>query len=134
MPESLEDLEARRARLLSEVARIGDMRRGSITEVYRRCGKPSCWCQRGEPIGHGPFYAFTTKVKGKTKTLQLRPGPLLSKLQGEVQAYREFRRRCEQVVAVNEKICQARPVEGAGEAAELKKKSYRLSRRRSVKK
>lgn len=105
------------------------MRRGSITEVYRRCGKPSCWCQRTDQPGHGPFYAFTTKVKGKTQTLQLRPGPLLSKLQREVQAYRDFRERCQQIVALSEKICQARPVERGGEE-ELKKKSYRLSRKR----
>ncbi len=134
MPESIESLEARRARLLAELAQSGDMRRGSITEVYRRCGKPSCWCQQGGQVAHGPFYAFTTKVKGKTKTLQLRPGPWLSKLEREVRAYRAFRQCCEQVVAVSEKICRARPLEGSGEGMALKKKSYRLSRKRSARK
>jgi len=130
MPESIASLEAQRSRLLSELAQIGDMRHGSITEVYRRCGKPSCWCRRSNQPGHGPFYAFTAKVNGKTQTLQLRPGPLLSKLQKEVQAYRDFRERCEQIVALSEQISQARPVEGGGEGEELKKKSYRMSRKR----
>jgi hypothetical protein len=130
MPESIEGLEEQRRRLIVELAQIGDMRHGSITEVYRRCGKPSCWCQQSEKAGHGPFYAFTTKINGKTQTLQLRPGPLLSKLQREVQAYRHFRERCEEIVVLSEKICQARPVGGGEEGEGLKKKSYRLSRRR----
>lgn len=133
MPEPIESLEARRSRLLSELAQRGDMRPGSITEVYRRCGKKSGWCARTDQPGHGPFYAFTRKVRGKTQTVQLRPGPLLSKLQTEVQAYRDFRQRCEEIVALSEKICQARPVEESGKG-ELKKKSYRLSRKRRARK
>jgi hypothetical protein len=133
MPESIESLEARRTRLLSELAQIGDMRPGSITEVYRRCGKKSCWCAQTDQPGHGPFYAFTRKVQGKTQTVQLRPGPVLSKVQAEVQAHRDFRQRCEKIVALSEKICQVRPVEGS-EKGELKKKSYRLSRKRRTRK
>ncbi len=129
MPESIESLEAQRRRLLSQLAQIGDMRPGSITEVYRRCGKKSCWCAQTDQPGHGPFYAFTRKVQGKTQSVQLRPGLLLSKLQTEVQAYRDFRQRCEEIVALSEKICQARPVEERGKG-EVKKKSYRLSRKR----
>lgn len=133
MPESLESLEAQRTRILSELAQSGDMRRGSITLVYRRCGKNPCCCEQPDHPGHGPYYAFTTKVDGKTQTLQLRPGPRLDKIQKEVETYRRFRERCEQLVSVNEKICQARPIEGALQSSErlaLKKKSYRLSRRR----
>jgi hypothetical protein len=133
MPESVESLEARRSRLLSELAPLGDMRPGSITEVYRRCGKKSCWCAQTDQPGHGPFYAFTRKVQGKTQTVQLRPGRLLSKLQAEVQAYRDFRQRCEEIVVLSEKICQVRPVEEGGKG-ELKKKSYRLSRKRRARK
>ncbi|HUY45782.1 MAG TPA: DUF6788 family protein [Streptosporangiaceae bacterium] len=38
----LAELEARRARLFERLAAIGDFRRGSISENYRRCGKPNC--------------------------------------------------------------------------------------------
>jgi len=71
MPEPIESLEAQRRRLMAELAQIGDMRHGSITEVYWRCGKPSCWCQRTDQPGHGPFYAVTTKVKGKYQEMRL---------------------------------------------------------------
>jgi hypothetical protein len=79
MARSLEQLESERAELLRQLAESGDMRRGSINEVYRRGGKDNCACADPGHPGHGPFYAYTTKVSGKTKTLQLRPGPLLSK-------------------------------------------------------
>jgi hypothetical protein len=118
MSELLTKLQAEREGLLQTLAASGDMRRGSITEVYRSCGKPTCACAAAEHPGHGPYYAFTTKVDGKTKTLQLRPGPLLTKIEREVQTYKTFRATCDRLLAVNESICDARPIEGE----EVKKK------------
>src|SRR5262245_19027252 len=96
MPESLQQLEARRGQSLTQLATPRDMRRGSISQTYRRCGKSACWCAQEGEVGHGPFYAFTTKVEGKTQTLQLREGAELDRLQEQVTAYREFRELCEQ--------------------------------------
>ena len=130
MSESLQQLEARRRQLLAQLSVPRDMRRGSISETYRRCGKSGCWCNQAGEAGHGPFYAFTTKVEGKTQTLQLRPGPELNKLQEQVAAYREFRELCAEALVVSEKICQARPSERQSPEEALKKKFLRLSRKR----
>lgn len=111
MPDSLSKLEANRDALLQLLAATGDMRRGSITEVYRSCGKATCACAAPNHPGHGPYYAFTTKVDGKTKTLQLRPGPVLSKIEREVETHRRFRSTCNRLLDVNEAICDARPVD-----------------------
>jgi len=113
MSDPTSNLEAERSALLDKLATTGDMRRGSITECYRRCGKPTCACAAPDHPGHGPYFAFTRKENGKTKTLQLRPGPLLTKIQIEVETYRGFRATCEQLFEVNESICDARPVEPA---------------------
>ena len=135
MPDSLERLEEARTTLLKDLAQTGDMRQGSITEHYRCCGKESCCCQEARHPGHGPYYAFTKKVGGKTKTLQLRPGPLLSKIEQEVGTYREFRETCHKLIEVNEALCDLRPLEVGLEretpSDDLKKKSFRRSRRRS---
>ena len=111
MPDPMPKLETERSALLQKLAATGDMRRGSITEVFRSCGKATCRCSASDHPGHGPYYAFTTKVDGKTKTLQLRPGPLLTKMEHEVEAYRAFRSTCDQLLDVNEVICEARPVD-----------------------
>ena len=121
-------LEAERSALLDKLATTGDMRRGSITECFRRCGKPTCACALPDHPGHGPYYAYTKKVKGKTKTLQLRPGPLLEKIQREVDAYRVFRTTCERLFDVNESICEARPI---NPTAEKKRHSNRSSKPKS---
>ena len=130
MNDTTSNLEAERSALLEKLATTGDMRRGSITECYRRCGKPTCACAAPDHPGHGPYYAFTRKEKGKTKTLQLRPGPLLTKIQIEVETYREFRATCERLLEVNESICEARPVEPA--VPEKKRRSRRSSKPKST--
>jgi len=35
------------------------------------CGKPSCHCMADPPVLHGPYYQWTIKVRGRTKTLRL---------------------------------------------------------------
>jgi len=129
MTKPLGELESQRAALLHELAQTGDMRRGSINEVYRRCGKDNCACVDPAHPGHGPFFAYTVKVAGKTKTLQLRPGALLSKIEREVAEYKHFRATSERVIEVNEQICNVRP--GAAPAAQEKKR--RLPRVSSAK-
>jgi len=133
MAETLGELETKRTALLRALAETGDMRQGSITECYRRCGKSNCACGGPKHPGHGPFYAFTRKVGGKTQTIQLRPGPELTKLLREVDTYHQFRRKIEDLVEVNEAICRLRAVEETPESLQrqaLKKKLPRSSRRR----
>lgn len=57
MPDPLPALEAQRDDILRQMARIGDMRKGSITETFRCCGKPICACYAAGHPGHGPYYA-----------------------------------------------------------------------------
>ena len=133
MPDSLPTLVAKRDGILRDIARLGDMRRGSISEVFRSCGKPGCCCSERNHPGHGPYYAFTAKVEGKTKTLQLRSGPRLAKIEREVDNYKRFRALTQQLLEVSEAICKARPEEPAADSARaaVKKTSRRSSKRSS---
>ena len=59
-------------RLYEQLAATGDFRRGSISENYRRCGKPNCACAQPDHPGHGPRYLWTRTVAGRgTKGRQL---------------------------------------------------------------
>ena len=112
---SLPELEEQRARLHARLAGTGDVRPGSINASYRRCGKPNCACaQPGHP-GHGPRWLWTRSAGGRTRTRQLSPGEL-DKVRAELANYKEFAALAEQIVAVNEAICEARPVPAAGRA------------------
>lgn len=113
----LPDLEARRARLYEEFAAVGDFRRGSISENYRRCGKANCACAREGHRGHGPRMLWTRSVPGHgTRGRQLAPGEV-DKVRAELGAYDQFAAIMGQIVEVNEWICEARPP-GPGAAQE----------------
>jgi hypothetical protein len=132
----LAELEARRAGLFERLAAIGDFRRGSISENWRRCGKPSCRrCAEPGSRGHGPRWLWTRTVPGRgTVGRQLAPEEV-GKVRGELAAWQEFAELAGQIAEVSEAICEARPVpaRGAGKAAEpegQKKGSASNSRRR----
>ena len=120
--DELAELERRRAELYAELGRVGDFRRGSLNEVFRKCGKPNCACAAPGHPGHGPQWNLTRKAEGRTRTVHLRPGPELVKarrevaeyerfrdLAGQVAEYERFRDLVVRVTEVSEAICSARP-------------------------
>ena len=111
MPNSLVDLESRRAAVQLQIAQLGDMRSGSITGTGGRCGNPNCHCHRDGGPGHGPYYRLTRKVEGKTVTETFASLPSLAKAQREVAEFHRFQTLSADLVAVNEKICHLRPAE-----------------------
>jgi hypothetical protein len=106
---SLPGLEQQRAELYERLAATGDLRPGSINATYRKCGKPNCACARPGHPGHGPRWLWTRSDGGKTRTRQLAPAEL-GKVRAELAAYRQFTTLAGQIVAVNEAICEARPL------------------------
>jgi len=113
---SLPELEAERERLYAQLAAVGDFRRGSVTENYRRCGKPGCACARPGHLGHGPRWLWTRTARGqKTRGRQLAAGEV-AKVRRELARYAEFASLSEQIVEVNERICEARPARPAANA------------------
>ena len=137
MKETLEELEQRRSKLRIELGELGDFRRGAISVNFRKCGKAYCACaKRGHP-GHGPQYLWNATIEGKSRAQNLRLGPELEKVEGEVANYQRLVQWWDQWVEVNEKICQLRPVrqiEGDEELEALKKRLFRKFNRRSAKK
>ncbi len=128
MPETVESLEAKRSRLYQEMAALGDFRRGTLSVNFRRCGKPNCACAHPGHRGHGPQYLWNATIAGKSQARNLRLGPEVEKVAREVETYRTFVRLCAELVAVNEQLCDRRPlppVEEAPALAELKKKLRR---------
>lgn len=106
---SLEDLQQQRAQLYDELAATGDFRRGSVSENYRRCGKPNCVCAQSDHPGHGPRYLWTRTVAGRgTKGRQL-VADEVDKVRAELANYHRFAAVSERIVAVSEAICEARP-------------------------
>jgi hypothetical protein len=109
---SIPELEAERDRLYAQLSAVGDFRRGSVSENWRRCGKPNCACAAPGHPGHGPRFLWT-RSQGRSKRVgrQLAAGEV-EKVRGEIARHAEFAAAVEQIVEVSEKICEARPAAG----------------------
>jgi hypothetical protein len=108
----LPELEALRDRLYAQLAATGDFRRGSVSENYRKCGKPNCACAAPAHPGHGPRFLWT-RTQGRRKRIgrQLAAAEV-EKVRREIVRHAEFTAAVEQIVEVNERICETRPVAG----------------------
>lgn len=131
MPESLTELEQQRQAILQRILELPDFRSGSITATYGTCGKASCHCHQPNQPRHGPNFRLTRKARGKTVTETFARAVELQKVRREVAAYQQFRELSHELLAVNEKICRARPVEEPA-LTPVKKKRRKHSSRKSI--
>ena len=65
------DLEQRRRQIIDQVAALGPALPGSLVQRRSRCGNAGCHCRADPPRLHGPYWAWTRSVNGKTVTRSL---------------------------------------------------------------
>mgnify|MGYP003526272516 FL=1 len=127
--QKIEDLENKRESLYEELSKTGDFRRGIISVNYRKCGKANCCCSKESHPGHGPQYLWNTTIKGKSYAKNLKLGPELQKYSEEIARSHHFLKMCDELVEINERICDLRPVSEVKDDNELemlKKKLQKL--------
>ncbi len=104
-------LERRHAHLRSQLAAVGEMRSGTLTERCRRCGKASCGCADRGASGRGPVLSLTRKQDGKTVT-RLIPADAGAEVQAQNAEYRRFRELSKALVEVSDALSEARLAAG----------------------
>lgn len=133
MEQTIESLGRKRDKLFTELLEVGDFRRGTISVSFRKCGKKNCICAKKGHPGHGPQYLWSTTRKGKSYSKNLKIGPELLKYKSEIFCYQEFLKLSDEIVQLNEKICNLRPIqtiENKTELEELKKKLRNLYKKK----
>ena len=104
----------RREVLASGLPSFAEIVRGSLVTRYRRCGKPSCHCVKGE--GHGPaHYLVVTLKPGKTEQILLSE-EMLPVAQQFLDNYKRWWAAVEKVSAVNRRLLRLRVPALAGQA------------------
>jgi hypothetical protein len=109
---SLAELEAERDLLYTQLSRVGDFRRGSVSENWRRCGKPNCACAAPDHPGHGPRFLWTRSAGRRGTVGRQLAAAEVEKVRAEVARHAEFTAIAERIAEVSEKICEARPTAG----------------------
>ena len=122
MTTSLTELEQQRFHLGTQLARLGDLRPGSVTAIVRRCGKPTCHCAQPDDPGHGPTLRLTYKVQGKTISQSLPTPAAVRKAENEIAEFRKYQQLSRAFVEINEQICRARPLEDTLSPQEKKRR------------
>ena len=132
MPDALPDLESHRSEIIKQLAHLGDLRSGSISNTSGRCGKPNCHChQPGQPL-HGPNPRLTYKQQGITITESLPTPVAQKKAEREIAEFRRFEQLIREFIEVNAKICRTRPVEQGQALSQEKKRRRRLAKKPST--
>ncbi|MCG2796766.1 MAG: hypothetical protein L6427_13075 [Actinomycetia bacterium] len=90
--------EKSRERLLDEINEKSLLLKGSLNQVYRRCGNPNCRCARGER--HGPFYLLTWSEGGKTRSKHI-PREKASQVEEMIANYRKAKRLLDELSRAN---------------------------------
>src|SRR5580692_8469139 len=121
-------LHDKREQLKADLAQISDLRPGSLTARFRKCGKANCHCAQKDSPGHGPSYSLTHRIGGKTVTQVIPQGPAVERAKAQIAEYRRFRNLIRELIAVSEQICSAQLRDPeALPASEVKKKPPRRS-------
>src|SRR5437870_12069967 len=108
MPNSVHELERRRADIVQKIAGLGDLRPGSITTTQGKCGKRTCHCAEAEHPGHGPHWRLTYKAEGRTHTQSLPSAQDSQKGETEVAEFERLQQLNREFEEVKTRIRQLR--------------------------
>lgn len=115
VPTSDPALENRRQEVLAQLAKLGDLRPGSLVQRYTKCGRASCACAQEGNRAHGPQWVVTSKVGGKTRTRAI-PPQALEQTRAQIAECQRLRQLVAELIEVSEQLCHAR-VQAARRAA-----------------
>ena len=103
-PPELTELGRRRREIQDQLAALDDLRPGSLTPRYRKCGKPTCHCAAEGDPGHGPSWSLTRTVEGKTQT-RIIPVEAVEETQAQIAEYRRARALTRDLFEVSTRMC-----------------------------
>lgn len=74
-----------------QIAELGPMHPGSLSEQFNVCGNPGCRCKDPkDPQRHGPYYQLSYTWRGKSSTRFVRQESV-AKMREKVSNYKRFR-------------------------------------------
>lgn len=66
MPNSQAAIQRRIEQIKAELAQLGRLRPGHLSQQYNVCGTPGCRCKADPPRKHGPYYQLSFTWRGKS--------------------------------------------------------------------
>jgi hypothetical protein len=107
MAFTLESLEKRIQRLKQQIAELGDLRPGTLSQQYNVCGSPNCRCKADPPLKHGPYYQVSFRLQGKSSSQFVREEDLLE-VQQQLENYRLLRQLVDEWITLSAELSSLR--------------------------
>ena len=98
----LGELKSRWHEILSAVAELSEMRRGSIVEQFMETVNAD-----GTKTRRGPYVLYSYKENNKTVSLRLTDPELADSYRKQIEAFRRFQDLMQELVSLGEKISNA---------------------------
>jgi hypothetical protein len=84
----------------AELASLGPIHPGSLSQQYNVCGNPQCRCKDPkQPRKHGPYYQLSYAWRGKSTTRFVRPSQV-AEVRATLVAYKRLRELTDEWVDV----------------------------------
>ncbi len=96
--QKLKDLQA-------QITAIGPIKRGTLSKRMMKCGKKNCRCHQDPKYRHGPYYWWTTKVKGRSKAVSVSE-EMFETYQNFMQNYRRLQSIIKKMEDISDKILE----------------------------
>ena len=100
---TVEHLQAKTRELKTTLAGLGEMFPGSLIERFRKCGKPNCHCAKKDSKGHGPTWAVTREVHGRT-TYKTIPAEAVEQIRAETTVYKQFQQLNDELIDISAQL------------------------------
>jgi hypothetical protein len=100
-------LQQRIDKIKRQIAALGDLRPGALSQQYNVCGSPGCQCKATPPVKHGPYYQISVKRHGKS-TSQFVREPDLPEVQMQLDNYRQLRDLVDEWITLSSEISSLR--------------------------
>ena len=100
-------LEQRIQKIKQQIAELGDLRPGALSQQCNVCGSPGCQCKASPPIKHGPYYQISFTRHGKSSSQFVREEDL-KEVQQQLENYRRLRELVDEWITLSAQLSALR--------------------------
>ena len=125
-------LEVGIEKLKQEIARLGDLRPGKLSQQDNVCGKADCRCKADPPQKHGPYYQLSFTRNGKSATQFVRK-PDLAVVRQQLRNYPRLRTLVDRWIALGMELSRFKlqsPPERSQTVSPKRQPAHRVGKRR----
>ena len=102
-----QSIENRIQKIKQQIAQLGDIRPGALSQQYNVCGNPTCRCKATPPVKHGPYYQISFTWKGRSRSQFVRDDDA-QEASRQLENYRQLRELVDEWVTLAVELSQLR--------------------------